>query len=93
MGRRTAWPRAPGEAGLTVDAMADELAIELDRADAAAISGDADDLANALAIPGMDRRTRTSAEPRRAAAWEAICVQFEEDIGGPVDLVFESFER
>ncbi|WP_368911889.1 hypothetical protein [Taklimakanibacter deserti] len=40
------------EAGLAIDAMADELAIELDRADAAAISGDADELADALAILG-----------------------------------------
>ncbi|TBN18067.1 DEAD/DEAH box helicase [Agrobacterium cavarae] len=40
------------EAGLSVDAMADELAKEVDRADAAAISGDTDKLADALAVLG-----------------------------------------
>lgn len=36
------------EAGLTIDAMADELAERLDRADEAALSGDIDELVNAL---------------------------------------------
>jgi hypothetical protein len=36
------------EAGLTIDAMADELAKQIDRADAAAISGDVDKLSKAL---------------------------------------------
>lgn len=40
------------EAGLAIDAMADGLAVELDRADAAAISGDVDELADALAVLG-----------------------------------------
>ena len=40
------------EAGLAIDAMADGLAVELDRADGAAISGDANELAEALAILG-----------------------------------------
>lgn len=37
------------EAGLAIDAMADELAVLLDRADSAALSGDVDDLSGALA--------------------------------------------
>ncbi|WP_337155086.1 DEAD/DEAH box helicase [Pseudomonas protegens] len=37
------------EAGLTIDAMADDLAILLDRADEASLSGDIDELADALA--------------------------------------------
>lgn len=39
-------------AGLSIDAMADELANKVDRADAAAISGDAEKLADALALLG-----------------------------------------
>lgn len=36
------------EAGLTIDAMADELAVLLDRADVAALIGDVDELADSL---------------------------------------------
>lgn len=64
------------EAGLSIDAMADELAQLLDRADDAALSGDVDELANALG--GLGERLlfmrpfipdKTNALP---ANWKAI---------------------
>ncbi|WP_375055632.1 DEAD/DEAH box helicase [Zobellella sp. DQSA1] len=64
------------EAGLTIDTMADELAELLDRADAAALSGDIDELANALGSLGERLLFMRPFIPDKAntlpANWKAI---------------------
>lgn len=64
------------EAGLTIDAMADELAELVDRADAAALGGDVDELAHALSSLGERLLFMRPFIPDKANAlpenWKAI---------------------
>jgi len=61
------------EAGLSIDAMADELATLLDRADAAALSGDIDELVDALGGLGCGfrRKSATDSDLKSATDSEA----------------------
>ena len=85
------------EAGLTIDAMAEELGDLIDRADAASLPGDVDELADALAVLGERLLVMRPFIPDKKNAlpanWKAILKQMGVGRGGLGDRTAQHARR